>query len=642
MSRNNNAPASHKSATVSSVSTSSVLNSAVRPRNRRLISLADDGDDDGVQEPSSARNGLSTSGPTPSQSRGTTPSPYTSRRGSPLPQKQFTRISERDLSSDYGFDRDDRGSRDSFQPFNSSHNSSGFLEASWSSIQSLTSSFLGNDRKWGKPDSTPTTSMKRRKPSRSEIPVSFSKQQGPSTWGPLAPSTPPIGTGTQEERQALVQAKKREKLLLANGDSVSSLRDRYKRKDSLETPDGLTVDPDQDEEALVYIHHVQPNDSMTGLCIKYGCDLGVFRKANGFWPSDSIQTRKVVLLPAEACSVKGRRVDDKSNNLDLLSDDFSGGSSSEDPAGSSIVPREKPSTTNDAEATHADDSENERVWRHEAWVEMSGFPAPVEIGRVPRKSLGFFPRSRRKSLSLPYSDTDPTAATTQTTLDSAGPSSYLYSRDASSFNSTSSSRVVSAIHSPFQDARKPHRRNDSFKLQGPGGVGTLGRDVRAPGPAQDGLNKFVAQHLPTLSVPTRPVRSSTRKASFESTSSVISGTSSTGLENVGGAIEGWMRKMASRAKIGLNELQQANLHQGSSQGQALGIAGLGDLIELNDGLEGGVDFAHSTAENSDSIAQTRTGRNSNLGDNSQYERFSTSPSSSTCIRARQHDPHKND
>ncbi|KAE8552981.1 hypothetical protein EYB25_004360 [Talaromyces marneffei] len=616
---------------VSSASTSRRLNASVRPRNRRLISVNDDGEDEGTQTSTTSRLGSPFAGLTPPQSRGTTPSPYASQRGSPLPQKQFSRISDRDLNSRYRSDDDAYGSRDASQPFNSLHNSSGFLESSWSSIQNLTSSFLGNDLKWGKSGSSSTTSMKRRKPSRSDIPVSLSKQQGPSSWGPPVPSGPQIGAGTREERQALVQAKKREVLLLANGDSLSDLRDRYKRKDSLEVSNDSSMDPDQDEEALVYIHHVQPSDSMTGLCIKYGCQLAIFRKSNGFWPSDSIQTRKIVLLPADVCSVKGRRVS-RPSNIDLL-----GESSSEDTAGSSIVPSESPITGESFETAQTTDSENGRIWKHEAWVTMEGFPSPVEIGRVPRKTLGFFPRSRRKSLSLPYSDAEPptpTVPTRPSRIDSSS-SSQNYQRDSSPFHSTSSSRLAS----PLRTDRTAHRRTGSITLQGPGGVGTLGREVYAPGPAQDGLNKFVAQHLPNLSVPPPPP-STLRKSSFDSTSSVLSGTSSTGLENFGGAIEGWMRKMALRAKSSLNELQQGGSLQ-SSRGQALGIAGLGDLIELNDGLEGGSDSEAGPPLRGNGHTESRNGRNRIMGNYSQYDRFSNSPSSTTRTR-RLDDSHKND
>ncbi|EED18284.1 LysM domain protein, putative [Talaromyces stipitatus ATCC 10500] len=609
-------------------STSRGSNTSVRSRNRGLISVNDDGEGEGTQVSSTSRLGSSFTGLSPSRSRGTTPSPYASRGGSPLPQKQFSRISERDLSGGYRSDEDTCGSRDTFQPFNTSNNPSGFLESSWSSIQNLTSSLLGSDLKWGKSSSNSTASMKRRKPSRSDIPVSLSKQQGLSSWAPPTRSTPQIGVGTQEERQALVQAKKREVLLLVNGDSLSEMRGWYKRKDS----DGSIMDPERDEEALVYIHHVQPSDTMTGLCIKYGCQLAIFRKANGFWPSDSIQTRKVVLLPAEACSVKGRRVN-RGSNVDFLGDDLSGESSLEDPAGSSIMPSESPTTSTQPEISQTNDSDNERIWKHETWVEMEGFPSPVEMGRVPRKTLGFFPRSRRKSLSLPYSDVEPPTPTIPTALNrmDSSSSSQAYQRDSSS-----------NTHSPLRNGRPAHRRTGSITLQGPGGVGTLGREVHAPGPAQDGLNKFVSQHLPNLTVPPPPPPSTLRKASFDSTSSVLSGTSSTGLENVGGAIEGWMRKMALRAKSTLNELQQGGPHQTSSQGQALGIAGLGDLIELDDGFEGGIASEAAISSMGNGHTESHSGRNRTMGNYSQYERFSNSPSSRNRTRLRIDDAHKND
>ena len=57
-------------------------------------------------------------------------------------------------------------------------------------------------------------------------------------------------------------------------------------------------------------------------------------------------------------------------------------------------------------------------------------------------------------------------------------------------------------------------------------------------------------------------------------------SSTTGIENVGGAIEGWMRKMAGKAAsaIGTPELR------GRRVGVGVG-AGAGDLIELVDSFE---------------------------------------------------------
>lgn len=620
---------------MSSASTSRRTNTSVRPRNRRLISVNDDGDEENPQALAS-RFSSSLAGLTPPQSRGSTPSPYASQKGSPRPQKQFSRVTERDIGSSYRSSEDGYGGQDGLKLFDSSQTSSGFLESSWSSFQSLASSVIGGEVKWGKSSSNSIASSKRRKPSRSDVPVSLSRPPATSSWGPLINPTPQIGTGTKEERQAMVQAKKREVLLLANGDSLSDLRDRYKRKDSIETPD-VTMDPEQDEEALVYIHHVQPSDTMTGLSIKYGCQLAILRKANGFWPSDSVQTRRIVLLPSEACSVKGRRVKRADNNLDLLGDEAFGEGSQEDPAGSSIVPSESLGPVQ-REGQTKNDGENERTWKHEAWVEMEGFSGPVEIGRVPRKTLGFFPRSRRKSLSFPYSDAEPsTPPATSSTLkpiDSSSPS-RLYQRDNSPYRSISPSRMTSRTQSPLKGNGRPsHRRTGSITLQGPGGVGTLGREVHAPGPAQDGLSKFVAQHLPNLTVPPPPAPSGLRKSSFDSTSSVLSGTSSTGLENVGGAIEGWMRKMALRAKTSLNELQQGGFQQTTSQGQALGIAGLGDLIELNDGLEGSNAQDGALLSSGNINTESRHGRRQATSNYSQYERYSNSPSSRTRTRPR--------
>lgn len=598
----------------SSTSTSRRSTTAVRPRNRRLISVDDDDEDSGAQTLGS-RLSAAFSGLTPPQSRGTSPSPSVSRRGSPLPTKYPSRTTETDVGSRYRSDDEYTTGRNGYKASSASQSASALLESSWSSLQSLASSVLGSEStsKTSKP-----SSHTRRKPSRSHFPISAPKQTGPSSWGPSASSSVQIGSGTKEERQALVQAKKRETLLLANGDSVSSLKGRYKRRDSTERPGPATIDPEHDEEALVYVHNVQPNDTMTGIAIRYGCLPAVFRKANGFWPSDSVQARKTVLLPTEACSVKGRRVL-SDQEQDLLADESFRKSPIEDFNGSSIVPVE---TKGDL-ATTAE--EGERAWKHEAWVQIEGFPCNVEIGRVPRGTLGFFPRSRRKSQVLPYTDAESSTPISDLPTIPQRTNTHSFDRyETSPSPSNSPSWMTSEPRSPGPRPHRSHRRTGSnYFLAGPGGVGTLGREATAPGPAPDGLNKFFAQHLPNLTAPPPPP--SLRKASFDSTSTVLSASSTTGLENVGGAIEGWMRKMASRAKTGLNELQSG---MQTPQGQAVGIGGMGDLIELNDGLEGTTPPLNSV------------GRRDHLGGmvpaNSQYERYSN-PSTSTS-RARSFHP----
>ena len=87
----------------------------------------------------------------------------------------------------------------------------------------------------------------------------------------------------------------------------------------------------------------------------------------------------------------------------------------------------------------------------------------------------------------------------------------------------------------------------------------MSSNVRTPGPAQDGLNKMFAAHLPNLAP----------KASFESIHSTTS-LGNGGIENVGGAIEGWVRKIATKAQTSL---------QPPTPG---GRSGVSDLIELSE------------------------------------------------------------
>lgn len=589
------------SPSTSSSTTSRRSTSTVRPRNRRLISVTDDDDDQGNLGGDLAHQQLPPASDfdlTPPQSPVATPSPYTSRGVSPLPTTHPSRATTTanrskqslvDYFSAFGLDN---GSKT--QSANSKLGSS-LLETSWSSLQSLASSVLGSDAARPASNKTPN-SHQRRKPSRSDAYISSAPKSTPSSWGPSKPSTVQIGSGTKEERRALVQAKKREALLLANGDSVSELSGRHKRRDSCGPADASAADPEHDEDALVYVHQVQPADSITGVTIKYGCNPGVMRKANGFWPSDSIQSRKTVLLPVEACTVKGRRIQ-SSEEGNLLEDETPGRRPFDDSIGGSIAPAETASRDNEVETDAQGGKNKDKTWKHEAWVNIDGFPGPVEIGRVPRRTLGFFPRRRRKSQSLPYTDSEsavtsfdiPRIEPVSEPRISSSHSQPLSTAPSSTFSPTRNGRVsgsFSRANGPTAPSGHGHRRQrSSFHLSGPGGVGTLGRDVTAPGPAPDKLNNFFSQHLPNLTAPAPP--SLPRTASFGSTSTVASGSSTTGLENVGGAIEGWMRKMATRAKAGLNELQQnAQGGQVYGLGQAMGIGGMGDLIEMDDSLEG--------------------------------------------------------
>src|SRR5712664_4058679 len=74
----------------SSTSTSRKPTSSVRSRNRRLISLIDGDNEDGTQQLTSTAPAHRRS---PLHSREATPSPYGSRRGSPLPTKHPSSVS---------------------------------------------------------------------------------------------------------------------------------------------------------------------------------------------------------------------------------------------------------------------------------------------------------------------------------------------------------------------------------------------------------------------------------------------------------------------------------------------------------------------------------------------------------------------
>jgi hypothetical protein len=575
-----------------STNTGSTSTSTVRPRTRRLISVDDVTDEDYGRPLQSTR--LTT---TPSRdssavrSRGATPSPHTSRGASPLPMRHPSRATEsinRDNLNGFGGPLGGHSQTGKAQVkfADSSRAAVDFLDASWTSLQSLASSFLGSDIARPAPNGTARTHT--RKPSRPD-PYMRATPKTPSAWGPSVSSISEIAAGTKEERQAMLQAKKREALLLAETGSESSRDTRHKRRDSSDQTDRSAIDPTQDEEDLAYIHHVQPNDSITGVAIKYGCQPAIFRKANGFWPSDSIQSRKTVLLPVASCSVKGRPIRAPAE-VDLLSGNTWNRDSLEDLSGSSIAPAPSSDTRASSAGEEAStevplEGEADRIWKHQSWVQIDGFAEPVEIGRVPRRALGFFPRTRRKSLS--YSDSEPRSSvsgrerteTLSSTLSSLTESPPSETSTAQNRSSTDPARAT------MPNAKRPHHQRQRSNIQLVGtGVGTLDRSAMAPGPALDGLTRFVAQHLPNLAPAPAPPGLGRTPSEYAAATATAS-TASTSLDNIGGAVEGWVRKMTTRAKAGLSDLQQGAQAYQSNSRAGTSRRGMGDLIELNDGME---------------------------------------------------------
>ncbi|KAL8828059.1 MAG: hypothetical protein Q9191_002814 [Dirinaria sp. TL-2023a] len=416
----------------------------------------------------------------------------------------------------------------------------GLWGTSWSSLQGLASNLLGSEH-----SRLQSPSGSKRQPLSatrgSNAPV-LSGQ-----WGPAGTGERTIGAGTKEDRILQVQAKRRQALLQANGHLNFDGAGRFKRRDS-DDMNATSAPPGQseDRDTLVYVHKVKPEDTLAGILIKYNCPAPIFNKANRLWPNDKIQIRKVVFLPIDACGVKGHRLSDdevsgnglsspfSEDTMQTPTDIFAPRKTSPDPSSPRRIPIQSNPTSPSISVTTCD----EASYVHDSWVSLPNFPLAVEVARLSRRSLGYFPPSRRKSLS--FSDLDTPSASLDLLRTEPRNSSGKRERSDVSRSSTSTRHFMES-------------------LRGPGGVGTMGREVATPGPAQDGLNKLFASHLPNVAP----------RSSFESMHS----NSSTGIENVGGKIEGWMRKMATKAK---ESVQPANRGEGDLQG---------DLIELSEGLE---------------------------------------------------------
>lgn len=468
------------------------------------------------------------------------------RSPSPIPSKHPSRPNAvaHDVSKSFNNTRSSvsRPGRDVERT--SSTSSAGFWETPWSSIQGLASQFL-NASDVSVETVTSRSSTRRRRPLAATHDRTTSAP--PAQWGPQATAGKELGKGSKEDRLAQVQAKKREGLLAANGHVLPDASGRFKRRDSDDMHQGSMPPTDpEDRDALVYLHRVKEQDTLAGVMIKYNCDANVFRKANRLWPNDSIQIRTVVMLPVEACGVKGRKLSDTEPTPEVLTDNSNDDfmptpTTNHQPLWPSLGKERNtqetplsslPSSPSISVTGPPEDSEP--PWKHDSWVMIDGFVSAVEIARLPRRTLGFFPRSRRKSNSNSYSDI-------------GSPPASSLDLPRLSYPSTSPQRINRKSRSSSNSNNYP-----SLHLHGPGGVGTLGKDVRGPGPAPDGLNNLFQKHLPNV-------------APRDSLESQRSDHSSLGIENVGGKLESWVRKLADRA---VKSVQPPKDTEGSREGEA--------------------------------------------------------------------------
>lgn len=62
---------------------------------------------------------------------------------------------------------------------------------------------------------------------------------------------------------------------------------------------------DRREDILAYVHKVRPTDTLEGVVIMYNIHPSALRRANRLWMEDSIQWRKELYLPVDECLTKG-------------------------------------------------------------------------------------------------------------------------------------------------------------------------------------------------------------------------------------------------------------------------------------------------------------------------------------------------
>ncbi|KAK5070051.1 hypothetical protein LTR64_001885 [Lithohypha guttulata] len=499
---------------------------------------------------------------------------------------------------------------------------------SWSSIQGLASGLLGSAG--AAQPARRGSGVDKQRVGRMVQDKNYGLKQAQAKWGPDVDTT--AKPTFIEQRQALLQAKRRETVLLQSNEASvgKDSLGRYKRKDSDASINRSPIDNQNDGYVLVYRHKVRPQDTMAGVVIKYSCQPEAFRKVNRFWPNDNIQRKEYVMLPLDACSIRGRKTEspyvadllqEGNKNIKSPFSTIDGSVTTPPITSSSAAGATEPfplTTTIPLNSNSDSDSE----FKHDSWVVLPSDPQPIEVLRISKRALGYFPLLRRKSqsystpagssVSTPKSSFDmlrhpPTHAAQQAQLNQQLQSLSLKSspvrHPSVPHYLTTSSRTRSSSTVSTSNGTASGQNTFLSALQGPGGVGTLrgNRAERAkPGPADDPLNKKFAQYAPDLLPPDHPdyqppvsnlslklphsrrpsnsIRG-TPRASIDSIRSTRSNSST-----MPAAIAGWVGKVASspmRKKTDMN-----SMHRGERADLTLSLnvlgASPGDPIELAD------------------------------------------------------------
>ncbi|RDA85761.1 hypothetical protein CP532_4564 [Ophiocordyceps camponoti-leonardi (nom. inval.)] len=231
---------------------------------------------------------------------------------------------------------------------------------------------------------------------------------------------------------------------------------RYKRRSSDES---AWATP-QTEDCLVYIHHIQSEDTYAGLILRYRCREDVFRRANGLWSGDNIQTRKWLVLPVDACDVRGRPCDtpppQTSSESGILAS-----------ASRKLRPRQArhPDSLTTITSDHMDNDSaqgDEYPWTHVRWVYIESCLRSVQIGRVTKETLGYFPPRRKRSTKTTSSLSTPRQSSelSSTSAETAGRS--LSHRHNEPGGPWESSRIVEAPPGDDHDTAYFSRQSNSL------------------------------------------------------------------------------------------------------------------------------------------------------------------------------------
>ncbi|KAK2044056.1 LysM domain-containing protein [Colletotrichum somersetense] len=474
-----------------------------RPRNRRLISTLDDSSSTGgpIERLSASLSALRA------------PS---SREPSPIPSGHLSRDTPAKSAA--------RDASSSNRRNNTAPNTASFLDTTWSqswaSIQGLASSIISGGSVHDAGYESDHRNGRRTGFNPLKRDYSTPPRKAPKDWGPAPPSNSrpghqDIATGSLAERDAALKAA-RTASVLESHEGVNGGLDvtgKYKRRNS----DEVVRDTPQEEEVqdqLVYIHHVQPTDTYAGIVLKYRCREDAFRKANGLWSRD-IQVRKWLAIPVDACEIKGRPCEPPSHEgqaVDLLAPTpepkSAHGRGGLTPAQPQQVDFFSLPTRNGSSSELSRNEEEDQPWTHVRWVALDSVPKPVEIARVSKKTMGYFPPRRKKSLrststmSTPRHSLD-TAAITAGLMESPEQVGRPSSRRQSNLSNRPNLSSTPGLSTPASSRSRMNSDAGDTRpawMRRPGGVGSMGRSVRAPGPEKDYLNTWAKKHLPGIAI----------------------------------------------------------------------------------------------------------------------------------------------